>query len=63
VILRMLSVRHLYDLSFEQTELQVAESLILRLFSRVKTQPSVKHVVINGGFQRAQPVVSSQVAC
>ena len=32
VILRMLSVRHLYDWSYEQTEQQVADSLVLRQF-------------------------------
>jgi IS5 family transposase len=35
VILRMLAVKHLYDLSYEQTEMQVADSLVLRQFCRV----------------------------
>lgn len=35
VILRMLAVKHLYDLSYEQTEQQVADSLVLRQFCRV----------------------------
>jgi IS5 family transposase len=38
VILRMLTVKHLYDLSYEQTELQVADSLVLRQFCRVYLQ-------------------------
>ena len=35
VILRMLAVKHLYDLSYEQTEQQVADSLVLRQFCRI----------------------------
>src|SRR5512142_1894311 len=35
VILRMLAVRRLYGWSFEQTEYQVRDSLVLRLFCRV----------------------------
>lgn len=35
VVLRMLAVKHLYDLSYEQTEQQVADSLVLRQFCRV----------------------------
>jgi IS5 family transposase len=35
VILRMLAVKHLYDLSYERTEQQVADSLVLRQFCRV----------------------------
>jgi IS5 family transposase len=35
VILRMLAVKHLYDLSYEQTEFRVADSFILRQFCRV----------------------------
>ena len=35
VILRMLTIKHLYNLSYEQTELQVADSLVLRQFCRV----------------------------
>ena len=35
VILRMLAVKHLYALSYEQTEQQVADSLVLRQFCRV----------------------------
>jgi IS5 family transposase len=35
VILRMLVVKHLYDLSYEKTEQQVKDSLVLRRFCRV----------------------------
>jgi IS5 family transposase len=35
VIVRMLAVKHLYNLSYEQTEQQVRDSLVLRLFCRV----------------------------
>lgn len=35
VIMRMLAVKHLYNLSYEQTEQQVRDSLVLRTFCRV----------------------------
>lgn len=35
VIVRMLAVKHLYNLSYEQTEQQVRDSLVLRQFCRV----------------------------
>ncbi len=35
VVLRMLTVKHLYNLSYEQTERQVRDSLVLRHFCRV----------------------------
>ena len=35
VIVRMLAVKHLYNLSYEQTEHQVRDSLVLRQFCRV----------------------------
>jgi IS5 family transposase len=35
VIVRMLAVKHLYNLSYEQTEQQVRDSLVLRYFCRV----------------------------
>src|SRR5215204_5484906 len=35
VIVRMLAVKHLYNLSYEQTEQQVRDSLVLRSFCRV----------------------------
>jgi len=38
VILRMLTIKHLYNLSYEQTEVQVADSLVLRQFCRVYLQ-------------------------
>ena len=38
VILRMLAVRRLYRLSYEQTEYQVRDSLVLRQFCRVYLQ-------------------------
>ena len=38
VIVRMLAIKHLYDLSYEQTEMQVADSLVLRQFCRVYLQ-------------------------
>jgi IS5 family transposase len=38
VILRMLTIKHLYDWSYEQTALRVADSLVLRQFCRVYLQ-------------------------
>jgi transposase, IS5 family len=35
VVLRMLAVKHLYNLSYEKTECQVRDSLVLRQFCRV----------------------------
>jgi transposase, IS5 family len=35
VIIRMLAVKHLYNLSYEQTESQVRDSLVLRRFCRI----------------------------
>jgi transposase, IS5 family len=35
VVLRMLAVKHLYNLSYEETECQVRDSLVLRQFCRV----------------------------
>jgi IS5 family transposase len=35
VIIRMLAVKHLYNLSYEQTEYQVRDSLVLRQFCRL----------------------------
>lgn len=43
VILRMLAIKHLYNLSYEQTEFQVADSLVLRQFSRVYLQAVPDH--------------------
>jgi IS5 family transposase len=39
VILRMLVVKHLYGLSYEQTQRQVGDSLVLRRFCRLYLQP------------------------
>ena len=39
VILRMLAVKRLYGLSYEQTEYQVRDSLVLRQFCRVYFEP------------------------
>jgi IS5 family transposase len=38
VILRMLAIKHLYDWSYEQSALRVADSLVLRQFCRVYLQ-------------------------
>jgi IS5 family transposase len=38
VILRMLTIKHLYDLSYEQTVYQVTDSLVLRQFCRIYFQ-------------------------
>jgi IS5 family transposase len=43
VILRMLAIKHLYDLSYEQTEFQVTDSFILRQFCRVYLQTTPDH--------------------
>jgi IS5 family transposase len=43
VILRMLAIKHLYELSYEQTEFQVADSFILRQFCRVYLQATPDH--------------------
>jgi IS5 family transposase len=55
VILRMLAVRHLYNLSYEQTELQVADSLVLRQFCRVYFQPVPDHTTLCKWAQEIQP--------
>lgn len=46
VILRMLAIKHLYNLSYEQTEFQVADSLVLRQFSRVYLQVVPDHTTL-----------------
>lgn len=43
VILRMLAIKHLYNLSYEQTEFQVTDSFILRQFCRVYLQAPPDH--------------------
>jgi IS5 family transposase len=55
VILRMLAVRHLYDLSYEQTELQVADSLVLRQFCRVYFQAVPDHTTLCKWAQEIRP--------
>jgi IS5 family transposase len=55
VILRMLAVRHLYDLSYEQTELQVSDSLILRQFCRVYFQAVPDHTTLCKWAQEIRP--------
>ena len=46
VILRMLAVKHLYDFSYEQTEQQVADSLVLRQFCRVYLKAVPDHTTL-----------------
>jgi IS5 family transposase len=46
VILRMLAVRHMYNLSYEQTEMQVTDSLILRQFCRVYFHTAPDHTTL-----------------
>jgi IS5 family transposase len=43
VIVRILAIKHLYNLSYEQTEMQVADSLVLRQFCRVYLQAVPDH--------------------
>lgn len=46
VILRLLAVKHLYAFSYEETELQVADSLVLRQFCRVYFYPVPDHTAL-----------------
>jgi IS5 family transposase len=55
VILRMLAVRHLYDLSYEHTELQVSDSLVLRQFCRVYFQAVPDHTTLCKWAHEIQP--------
>ncbi len=55
VTLRMLAVRHLYDLSYEHTELQVADSLVLRQFCRVYFQAVPDHTTLWKWAAQIQP--------
>jgi IS5 family transposase len=55
VILRMLAVRHLYDLSYAQTETQVADSLVLRQFCRVYFHAVADHTTLCKWAQLIQP--------
>jgi IS5 family transposase len=38
VVLRMMAIKHLYDLNYQQTVFQVADSLVMRQFCRVYLQ-------------------------
>lgn len=55
VILRMLVVKHLYDLSYEETEQQVADSLVLRQFCRVYFHPVPDHTTLCKWAKLVQP--------
>jgi IS5 family transposase len=55
VILRMLAVKHLYDLSYEETEQQVADSLVLRQFCRVYFHPVPDHTTLCRWARLVQP--------
>jgi IS5 family transposase len=47
VIARMLAVKRLYGLSYEQTEQQVNDSLVLRWFCRIYFNPVLDHSNLN----------------
>ena len=49
VILRMLVVKHLYNLSYEQTEGYVRDSLVLRRFCRLYLEAVPDHSTLNSG--------------
>jgi IS5 family transposase len=55
VILRMLTVKHLYDLSYEQAERQVADSLVLRQFCRVYFHTVPDHTTLCKWANQIQP--------
>lgn len=55
VILRMLAVRHVYNLSYEQTEMQVTDSLILRQFCRVYFHATPDHTTLCKWAAQIQP--------
>lgn len=55
VILRMLAVKHLYDFSYEQTEQQVADSLVLRQFCRVYLHAVPDHTTLCKWAKLVQP--------
>jgi transposase, IS5 family len=46
VLLRMLAVRHLFNWSYEVTEQEVSDSLVLRQFCRVYFQPVPDHTTL-----------------
>jgi IS5 family transposase len=55
VILRMLAIKHLYDLSYEETEQQVADSLVLRQFCRVYFNTVPDHTTLCKWAKLVQP--------
>lgn len=55
VILRMLTVKHLYDFSYEQTEQHVSDSLVLRQFCRVYFQSVPDHTTLCRWAQLIKP--------
>jgi IS5 family transposase len=55
VILRMLAVRHLYNLSYAETEMQVTDSLVLRQFCRVYFHTVADHTTLCKWAQLIQP--------
>lgn len=55
VVLRMLAVKHLYNLSYEQTEYQVRDSLVLRQFCRVYFQDVPDDTVLIRWAKQIQP--------
>lgn len=55
VILRLLAVKHLYDLSYEATEQQVADSLVLRQFGRVYFHAVPDHTTLCKWARLIQP--------
>jgi IS5 family transposase len=55
VILRMLAVKHLYDLSYEQTEMRVADSLVLRQFCHVYFHAVPDHTTLCKWAKLVQP--------
>lgn len=55
VIGRMLAVKRLYGLSYEQTEWQVSDSLVLRWFCRVYFHPVLDHSNLNRWALLIQP--------
>jgi IS5 family transposase len=55
VILRMLTVKHLYDFSYEQTEQHVSDSIVLRQFCRVYFQAVPDHTTLWRWAQLIQP--------
>jgi IS5 family transposase len=55
VIARMLATKRLYGLSYEQTERQVSDSLVLRWFCRVYFNPVLDHSNLNRWALLIQP--------